>query len=109
MLDVDVLAFVVLVLASFRLTHLFVFDSILEPLRRWLRGAPAPGVRAGAGPGPVRRWLSDLVGCYWCTGIWVAMGLLALQRLWPSPVTDGLLLVLAVAGGQALLESLVRR
>ncbi|NLG68918.1 MAG: DUF1360 domain-containing protein, partial [Firmicutes bacterium] len=33
MLDVDVLAFVVLVLASFRLTHLFVFDSILEPLR----------------------------------------------------------------------------
>lgn len=108
-----------LVLASYRLTHLLVFDSIAEPLRRWVaavpgRGAGTPGPAGRAphghpsGPrpvGPVRAFFSTLLGCHWCAGVWTSAGLVLLCLAWPSPVVKALLLVLAVAGGQALLES----
>lgn len=82
-----------LVLASFRLTHLIVFDSIMEPVRQRL-------VRV--------RYAAELISCYWCCGVWVSGALVAGYLLWPSGARI-VLAVLAVAGGQALLESLVQR
>lgn len=84
---------VLLVLAAFRLTHLIVFDAITEPLRR---------------PFLQMKFLGDLLGCYWCAGIWVALLLVALTHWWPGPMRI-VLLVLAVAGGQSLLESIAQR
>lgn len=77
-----------LMLASFRLTHLIVADQIMVPFRQfWARFA----------------FVHELVTCYWCCGIWVSAVLVALQAYWPV-VGRPLLLVLAVAAGQALLE-----
>jgi hypothetical protein len=84
---------VILMLAAFRLTHLIVFDSITAPLRRPLERIP---------------FIGELVGCYWCCGVWVAAFLVILQLTVPR-LSFPLLLLLAVAGGQALLESLVQR
>jgi len=84
---------VLLVLASFRLTHLLVFDVITEPLRRPLLGRP---------------FIGTLISCYWCTGIWVSAGLVAGLAFWPS-VVRWILLVLAVAGAQSFLESRLDR
>ena len=111
-LGIGGLELVVLILASFRLTHLLVFDTIAEPLRRWVSAAPAQGTGAAYGyppgrtrHGPIRAFLATLVQCYWCAGVWVSAGLLLSYLSWPSPVMKGLLLILAIAGGQALLES----
>lgn len=82
-----------LVLASYRLTHLLVFDTIAEPLRQWADRYA---------------WLGELIGCYWCCGIWVSGALVGIQILWPAPVRVAII-ILAVAGGQALIETLVER
>jgi len=84
---------VLLILASFRLTHLIVFDDIAEPVRKLLD-----------------RWrfTAVMIACYWCAGIWASAGLVLLYLLWPTPARV-LLLVLAVAGGQALVERVVQR
>ncbi len=82
-----------LILDSFRLTHLLVLDAISEPLRRPLGGQP---------------FLGKLLSWYWCAGIGVSAALLCAYTYWPG-LTRSLLLLLAIAGGQALLESLVQR
>lgn len=87
----SLLELLIVVLASYRLTHLLVFDSIAEPLRQLLGGRPIVGA---------------LIDCYWCAGIWVSAGLAIVGDLpWMQlPVA-----ILAVAGGQSLLETLVQR
>jgi hypothetical protein len=84
---------VLLVLASYRLTHLVVFDSITEPIRNRL--APVP-------------FVGELVSCYWCAGVWVSAALLAGQHWFPAP-TRVVVLIMAIAGGQALVETLSRK
>ncbi len=86
------LELVLLILASFRLTHLVVFDSITEGLRDVLKDRPFMGA---------------LVSCYWCAGIWVSAGIVLLDALWRQPLRP-LMLILAVAGGQVLLERMVQ-
>lgn len=82
-----------LVLASFRLTHLIVLDSITEPLRRPVAALPV---------------LGTLVTCYWCCGVWVSALLVAAYHWYPAAATP-IVWLLAVAGGQALLERLTER
>lgn len=84
---------VLLVVASFRLTHLIVFDTIMEPVRDVLGRVPFVG---------------EVVTCYWCCGVWVSAALVGAYLLWPV-VTFWVVLIFAVAGGQAILETLVRR
>jgi hypothetical protein len=81
-----------LVLASFRLTHLVVFDKIAEPIRTLV---------------PPGRRLSYLLHCYWCAGVWLSAGLIALLCWWPGP-GHWVMIILAVAGGQSALETILR-
>lgn len=81
-----------LVLASYRLTHVLVFDKIAEPIRDCFPG---------------KGWLAYLVRCYWCAGVWVSLALVAVRFLWPRG-GRWVVLVFAVAGGQAGLETLMR-
>lgn len=107
--DLEPLDLLLLILAAFRLTHLVVADSITEPLRRFFIGqAPAAPGRADAAGARRNPMAATLITCFWCAGIWVATGLvLALWYGW-GPVRL-LVLILAVAGGQAFLEALIRR
>ena len=47
-----------------------------------------------------------LLTCYWCTGVWSALLLGAIYIFLPS-IAKYLIFVLAIAGGQAILESFV--
>lgn len=84
---------VLVILASYRLTHLVVFDSITEPARMSVARVPFAG---------------ELVTCYWCAGVWVSGLLLAGYYAWPAFFGPAIL-VLAVAAGQALLETWSRQ
>jgi hypothetical protein len=77
-----------LMLASFRLTHLIVSDDIMEPFRQLWAKFP---------------FVHELVTCYWCCGIWVSALLVLLHGHFPT-LARPIILIFAVAAGQALLE-----
>ncbi|WP_028778793.1 DUF1360 domain-containing protein [Shimazuella kribbensis] len=110
MLDISWFEFAVLILASFRLTHLIVFDEITSFIRD-------PFVKVTYEPddsGQVvrkihiigtgwRHTMGLFLSCHWCVGIWSSAILLVLYLLFP--ILYLLHLVLAVAGAAAFIES----
>ncbi|QNU27175.1 DUF1360 domain-containing protein [Geobacillus sp. 46C-IIa] len=111
----DPFSFVLLCLASFRLTRLIVYDAITDWLRRpfheWVEEELSDGrkemflVLKGSG---LRRWFGELLSCYWCTGIWCAAFCYAGIMLWPT-VFQPFIVLLAIAGGAALIETIVSK
>jgi len=101
-------------LASYRLTHLIVYDKIFEFLRRPFMKEVKEKDSEGnlevyvepRGTG-IRHFLGELVSCYWCVGIWMSGGLVVLHLLLPAVVIKTFILFMAVAGIQSLLETFV--
>lgn len=101
-----------LVLAAGRLTRLLVSDDIMEWLRKpfleWKEEEggdilyPHP---RGAG---IRRFIGELLSCYWCTGIWASIILYSGFFFWPV-VFMPVILVLSIAYGASIIESLLRK
>jgi hypothetical protein len=110
MLDISWIHLTILVLASFRLTHLIVFDDIASFIRNpflsvtYEEDASGQVIRhmeiRGRG---LRYWIGSLLSCYWCVGIWTSLLLVILY--WFVPVLFPLLIVLAVAGAAAIIET----
>ena len=72
--DLAIVDYTIMLLASWRLTRLFVYDNIT----RFLREQFMDVVKAGRGyrlekpkSGP-RRLLADLFACPWCTSVWTS-------------------------------------
>lgn len=98
---------VVLAFAAYRATRIFTKDSITSDLRARLyawawnddHGQAADPIARS----PMRTYVYEGLTCSFCLGVWVS---LALYLLWRhAPDARGLIVVLAVAGGQALLAS----
>jgi hypothetical protein len=110
LLDISWIQFVVFILASFRLTHLIVFDEITSGIRD-------PFVKVTYEPdesGQVvrkirilgtgwRHTMGVFLSCHWCVGIWSSGLLFFLYVLFPY--TYPLHLILAIAGAAAFIES----
>lgn len=101
--------FVILALATFRLTRLFVADFITE----WIRGifmkrvvvcdetTKDDYVRYEKCDRGLRRVISDLFGCPWCMGVWMAFVSLALYYLAVTGIMPGawvIIFIFALAG-----------
>src|SRR3989344_9513758 len=84
---------VLIVLATFRLVRLFVYDKIM----RWLRD-----FFSGVNHGP-RKTISDLLGCPWCLGLWMGTTLVFFYFLAPA-VTWFFILILAISGVATFLQ-----
>ncbi|RJR31209.1 DUF1360 domain-containing protein [Candidatus Parcubacteria bacterium] len=81
-------------LATFRLTHLFTYDSVTDFVRNFFKNSAS-----GFG-----RSLSELIHCPWCTGVWTALLVGFLYYL--SPVFWYLLLLIALAGLGSFIQTL---
>src|SRR4051794_4817724 len=111
-MNMDILNFIILALASFRVTRLIVFDKITEIIRNpffdEIEEENEEGdmevfyVPKGT---PVKKFIGELLSCYWCTGVWVSAFVVSGYLLLPV-IFVPLILVLAVAGLAAILESL---
>ncbi|WP_339215604.1 DUF1360 domain-containing protein [Ornithinibacillus sp. FSL M8-0202] len=109
------LDFLIISLASFRLTRLIVFDKITsflrKPFHEEIKEIDSDGNEITyieiKGKG-LRNWFGELLSCYWCTGIWAAAILLGLLYVWPTG-SEILVLILAVAGAASIIESIVQR
>lgn len=97
---------VILALASFRLTHLLVFDRIAEPIRRLAIRSARQGWPPQDGEEEPPAW-ADLLTCYWCCGVWVSAAV-ALSWFY-LPISRLPVIILAVAGAQAAIEASLRR
>ncbi|KIL73130.1 DUF1360 domain-containing protein [Bacillus badius] len=112
---ITIIDLVVLFLASFRLTRLLVFDDIMESVRAPFFTEVKEKTEAGKTEVyivPKRQglkgWIGRMLSCYWCTGVWVS-AFCCLTDLFLPRIGGFFLLILAVAGGGALIESLVQR
>jgi hypothetical protein len=102
---VDVL---LITLATFRLTRLFVYDAITKFIREQFldvevaaRGNKMTLVKPKTGP---RRTLADLFSCPWCFGLWAASTITFFYLL--TPMAHFPTLVLAIAGVATFIQLL---
>lgn len=106
---------VIFIFASFRLTRLLVYDKITRFIRSPFIDEKEVTEPDGSvetytkskGTG-LQKWIGDLLSCYWCTGIWTTAGLLLFYYKMPA-LTEPLLLLLAIAGLAAIVETIVTR
>lgn len=107
--------FILLGLASFRLTRLIVFDKICEFLRKpFLEELEEENEQGeleqyiGIKGEGLRAWIGELLSCYWCTGVWTSLFLFLLFFYSPL-IGKGFIAVFAVAGFAGIIETFVRK
>jgi hypothetical protein len=101
------MTYIMLILASYRLTHLIVFDKITEfirkPFVKKIKVETDGGTKSKEVPTSL---FGYLLKCYWCAGFWCSFLLGGAYLLFPK-VTFVIILILSVAGGQSILETFV--
>lgn len=102
--QLEVVDFVLITLASWRLTRLFVYDAITKFFREQFYDV----VKAGKGMelekpkfGP-RRTLADLLSCPWCFSIWAAATVIFFYLLTPYAIFP--ILILAISAVASFLQ-----
>lgn len=110
----SVFHFILLVLASFRLTRLLVYDKITEFIRRpffieWteINEAGESEVYLTPKETGIQRWIGGLLSCYWCTGVWSAIGIYTGYIFLPF-IFKHIIIVLAIAGVASVLETMIQ-
>ncbi|MFA9559624.1 DUF1360 domain-containing protein [Evansella sp. AB-rgal1] len=101
------LLFVMIILASYRFTHLIVFDKITEFLRKPFMKEKKimDGGHEKRKKVPTSK-IGYLLNCYWCAGVWSAI-LLGMGYLYFSSIFLPIIFILSIAGAQAILETFV--
>jgi hypothetical protein len=95
--DLTILDLTFITLASFRMTRMFVYDSMTRFLREQFWDAKVVRnkvtlVKPQTGP---RRTLADLIGCPWCFGVWATTFVAFFYMLTPYAYFPTLILALA--------------
>jgi hypothetical protein len=95
--EFTILDFFLLGLATFRMTHLLVYDHITGYIRDYFS-------KFEKGPGHT---ISNLLSCPWCTGIWMA--LVASFFYFLTPLTWYIIFIVALAGLATFFEIIILR
>ncbi|WP_227938063.1 DUF1360 domain-containing protein [Alkalihalobacillus deserti] len=114
-MSIDVFHLLLLILASFRLTRLILFDRITHWIRNPFLEEKEEQLQDGTyeiylnikGSG-FRRWVGELLSCYWCTGMWSTILLLGGYWVLPSYFIP-IIIVFAVAAAASIIETIVQR
>ncbi|MCM3568569.1 DUF1360 domain-containing protein [Neobacillus mesonae] len=101
---------IIIILASFRFTHLIVFDDITSIIRKPFVTTSNEKDALGElvqnieirGTG-IRHFIGSILSCYWCCGLWCSIVVVLIYFYFP--VTFPIFLILAVAGAAAVIES----
>ncbi|MBG9736800.1 DUF1360 domain-containing protein [Paenibacillus alvei] len=114
MQDITWLSFILLILASYRLTRLIVFDEITSFIRKPFveerfhtdENGTIFAVIDEKG-GRFHAFMRKLLTCYWCTGVWSAALVTVCYLLIPTHAFP-VILLLAIAGAAGIVESFVK-
>lgn len=99
-MDITITTLLILALATFRITHLFVYDEIFEFIRKPFFIEEEVSDKVYLVP---KNFIGQLLNCYWCTGFWVSLFIWGFYALFPS-ITLSLSLLFAVAGLAAIIH-----
>ncbi|MCU9612422.1 DUF1360 domain-containing protein [Caldibacillus lycopersici] len=109
----DAWSIILIALAAFRLTRLIVFDKITEFIRApffdeitELDEFGKEEIYVTPKKAGIKKWIGELLSCYWCTGIWVSIFLVIIVYFYPI-YAEPLIIVLAVAAIAAIIESVI--
>lgn len=102
--------FALIGLASFRLTRVIVYDKIADFIRapfldEFIEEGEVYISPKGKG---IRKWIGELISCYWCTGVWVSAGLLGIYFFFPK-IGIPIILVFSVAAVAGIIETIIGR
>lgn len=113
-MNIDLLTFIILGLACFRLTRLIVFDKITEFIRKPFFDEIEEENEDGIvelyylpKSTPIKKFIGELLSCYWCTGVWISAAVITGYLFLPALFVP-IILVFAVAGLAAIVESVVQ-
>ena len=105
--------FVILGLATFRLTRLLLFDKITEFIRAPFFNEVYELDEEGnelvyivPKEKGFKRWMGELLSCHWCTGIWASIFLVFLYWWFPS-AGEPVIIILAAAAVGSLIEAFI--
>ncbi|MGM0902447.1 MAG: DUF1360 domain-containing protein [Bacillota bacterium] len=103
-------AILIISLASFRLTRLIVFDKITEFIRSpFFDEVMEEGeVFLVVKQKGIRKWIGEMLSCYWCTGIWVSAILVAGHTFFSAFFTP-FTLILAIAAIASMIETMISK
>ncbi len=93
--DVSVWEWVIMALATYRLTRILVYDRIFKAFRDFIRANERFGLMVS---------LKSLITCPWCAGVWAALGVFVLQYFVPYGYVLNILLSLAGVGTFILVQ-----
>ncbi|SYX85644.1 DUF1360 domain-containing protein [Paenibacillus alvei] len=112
--NISWLSLTLLILASYRLTRLIVFDEITSFIRKPFVDERYHTDENGAifavieeKGGRFHAFMRKLLTCYWCTGVWSAAFITACYLLIPIYAFP-VILLLAIAGAAGIMESFVK-
>ncbi|QOY38636.2 DUF1360 domain-containing protein [Anaerobacillus isosaccharinicus] len=99
--------FIMIILASYRFTHLIVFDKITEFIRKpFLKTTTiTENGREKTKKLPDSK-LGYLLNCYWCAGVWSAI-IFGLGYILYPMIFIPAIFIFAIAGGQTIIETFV--
>lgn len=107
MREISWITYVMLILASYRLTHLIVFDKITEFIRKpFVKKVTVQTENGPKSKEVPTSMFGYLLKCYWCAGVWSAILLGGGYLLFPR-IVFVFILILSIAGGQSILETFV--
>ncbi len=104
--DLQLIDFVLITLATWRLVRLFVYDAVTKWFREQFFDVKKTGrklelVKPKVGP---RRTLADLLSCPWCFGVWASAMVTFFYLLTPYAVYP--VIFLAISAGATFLQLL---
>ncbi|WP_265606320.1 DUF1360 domain-containing protein [Bacillus velezensis] len=107
MTNLSWLTYVMIILASYRLTHLIVFDKITEFIRKpFIKQEKTVDQNGRAVQKKSLPPHSVISQCYWCAGVWCAILIGICYLVWPR-YAHPVIFILSIAGAQAILETCV--
>lgn len=114
-MEITWMEFILLGLASFRLTRLIVYDKITGFLRAPFIDEVTVEEENGQAETylvpkeeGIRRWIGELLTCHWCTGIWTAL-IIGVSFMTIPAITLPVTLILAIAGLAAIIETIIQQ
>lgn len=106
---------ILLSLTCFRLTRLIVYDDITQIFRNPFFIEQEELDENGQlaqfylpHPSRLRGWIGSLLSCYWCTGIWVSIGLMISFSYYPNIVYP-LIYICSIAAIAAIIETIIQK
>lgn len=110
--NINSIDFVILALAVYRVTHLFLYDSIMQPLRNIFMewevkkvDTNPPIIYITIKEGRIRSFIGRILSCYWCSGVWFS-AIAGVSYYFAPIVTWWVCLVLALSSVQSIIETI---